>query len=77
MVNMKKGKEPGPKGYSEGEGKRMGQGDFANMPQSVMMKPYPKDKSGDKHLDDTITRLDDDERNASGKMKKDMSNGMY
>lgn len=62
---------------SEREGKRMGQGDFANMPQNVIMKPYPKNMSTDKHLDDSMGRLDSDAESNRKKIKKTMDKGMY
>lgn len=59
------------------ENKKMGQGNFANMPQEPIMKPYPKQRTGDKRIDDTIQRLDSDAADSERKMKKNMSNGMY
>lgn len=64
-------------GTSEHPGHPIGHGDFANMPQHVMMHPYPKGKSGDEHLDDTIRRLDGDSVDAEKKIRKNMSKGMY
>ncbi len=64
-------------GTSEDEGPAMGHGEFANMPQAAVMRPYPKGKSGDPHLDDTITRLDSDAADAEKRTRKTMSKGMY
>jgi len=64
-------------GTSEHPGRPMGHGEFANMPQHPIMKAYPVLKSGDKHLDDTIVRLDGDSVDAEKKVRKNMSKGMY
>lgn len=74
---MKKGKAMSH-GTSENEGKAWGHGSFANMPQEVVMSPYPKPNySTDGHLDDTIVRLDGDTSDAKRKKHKDLSKGMY
>jgi hypothetical protein len=73
----KKGKAP-THGTSENEGKAWGHGQFANMPQEAIMKPYPApDYTTDGHIDDTIMRLDDDEKDAVRKKRKNMDKGMY
>lgn len=54
-----KHKKSGHKGFVEGHDQSIGHGNFANLPQEVMMKEYPKNKmlrSG--MLDDTITGID-------------------
>jgi hypothetical protein len=74
---MKKGKSMSH-GTSENEGKAWGHGSFANMPQEVIMKDYPKPGyTSDGHIDDTMTRLDDDQRSALSKKRKSMDKGMY
>lgn len=74
---MKKGKAPSH-GTSENEGKAWGHGQFANMPQEVMMKPYPSPGlSTDDHLDDTIQRIDSDTKSIHARTKKSMDKGMY
>jgi len=74
---MKKGTAP-THGTSENEGKAWGHGQFANMPQEVIMKPYPSPGySTDGHLDDTIQRLDGDKADALRKKRKSMDKGMY
>ena len=50
-------------GTSEEEGRPWGQGEYANMPQQVRMQEYPKyghEKMPE--LDDTMGRIDEDER---------------
>jgi len=64
-------------GTSERPGHAMGHGDFANMPQTPMIRPYPKNKSGDGHLDDTMVRLDGDSVDSEKKIRKNLSKGMY
>lgn len=67
----------GPTGHgvSEHEGRVMGAGDFANMPQQVHMSSYPKArhyKGG--VLDDTITGIDHTNAHAEGQAQKYLSN---
>ena len=64
-------------GESEREGKRMGQGQFANMPTEVKMKAYPKVNEAHPPIDDTMGRLDSDEKDSYKKSKKTMGKGMY
>lgn len=64
-------------GTSEHEGKPLGHGEFANMPQHAIMKPYPSMYSTDPHLDDTIVRIDGDTQDTEHKIRKDMRKGMY
>ena len=74
---MKKKGMPG-KGTSEHEGKAWGRGSFANMPQEVIMKEYPKGGySTDGHLDDTIARLDDDSADAAKIIRRQKHKSMY
>lgn len=69
---------PEAKGSSEHEGKAWGHGQFANMPQEVMMDEYRPAKSyHDKDLDDTMRRLDEDSRDASKGERRGLSRGMY
>lgn len=56
---MMKGREGMSRGFVEGHDEGVGHGDFANMPQNVIMKPYPGNKTlRGGHLDDTITGID-------------------
>ncbi len=58
--------------------RKEGEGSFANMPKDVKMKEYPKPGySGDRHLDDTITRLDSDTSDAMTKQRKSKPGSMY
>lgn len=72
---MKKGGfSPVGHGESEREGKAVGKGNFANMPQEVSMKPYPKAKSyKGRDLDDTISEIDSVTRMSEGKAQRYLS----
>lgn len=71
---MRGGKEMPIHGTSEREGSAMGHGDFANMPQSVTFKAYPKaHEMGPGDLDDTITGIDMSTGRASSKSHKYLS----
>lgn len=60
---------------SEKEGKAMGKGQFANMPQEVKMKAYPKaNEYGPTDLDDTMTEIDRVNSKAHKKARSKMSN---
>jgi hypothetical protein len=60
---------------SENEGRAMGKGQFANMPQEVTMKAYPKaNEFGPGVLDDTITGIDAATKKAHTKSHKYLSN---
>lgn len=63
------------KGFVEGHAPKEGHGSFANMPQSVIMKPYPKNKvARDHEIDDTISGIDHVVQVAEGKRSRYMSN---
>lgn len=63
------------KGFVEGHNPKEGHGSFANMPQEVIMRPYPKNKvSRDNEIDDTISGIDNVVKVAEGKRSKYMSN---
>lgn len=47
---------------------------FANMPQEVVMKQYPKQKTYGEELDDTITGIDEVVAHGKGKAAKFISN---
>lgn len=65
-------------GTSENEGKAWGNGQFANMPKDVKMEPYPtKPYHMDEGLDDTLTRIDGDTKQASKGFRKNLDRGMY
>ena len=57
----------------EGMGKRMGQSQFANLPQEVIMKPYRKvEEAGyGKYVDD-VEGLDDSQSKYVSRVKKSM-----
>jgi hypothetical protein len=60
---------------SEKEGKAMGKGQFANMPQEVMMKAYPKaSEFGPTDLDDTMSEIDRVNKASGSKARSKMSN---
>ncbi len=62
-------------GNSEKEGKAMGKGQFANMPQEVKMQAYPKaNQFGPSDLDDTMTGIDRETSQAHSKSRSRMSN---
>lgn len=80
MAHMKKHKkmhhsDPIVGGESEAEGRRMGQGEFANMPTQVHMKAYPKpNEYGPGVLDDTMGHVDTVNKAAHMKSHKYISN---
>lgn len=81
MAHMKKHKkmhhsDPIVGGESEAEGRIMGHGDFANMPQKeVMMKSYPKaSEFGPDVLDDTMGHVDTVNKRAHSKTRSHLSN---
>lgn len=56
-----KGKKASMHGFSEHEGSAWGRGEFANMPQEKVMKPYSKAHMMKEPLeDDTMTRIDEE-----------------
>lgn len=63
-------------GESEREGRVMGHGDFANLPQrEVMMKPYPKAAEfGPDVLDDTMGHVDTVNKKAHQRARSHLSN---
>lgn len=62
-------------GVSEDEGRVMGHGEFANMPQQVHMRPYPKSHEyGPDILDDTMGHIDEVNKMAHSKSHKYVSN---
>lgn len=62
-------------GTSEREGKYEGKGQFANLPQDVSMKAYPKaHEFGAGELDDTMSEIDGTTRTAHTKSRKYLSN---
>lgn len=62
-------------GESEAEGRVMGHGDFANMPQKVEMKAYPKaNEYGPTVLDDTMGHVDKTNKSAHQKSRSHISN---
>jgi hypothetical protein len=62
-------------GSSENEGKAMGKGGFANMPQDVKFQAYPKaNEFGPGIEDDTMTRIDGENKRAKSKTRSHLSN---
>lgn len=63
---------------SESEGKAWGHGKFANMPTEVVMKDYPA-MGGFKEekIDDSMSRLESDAKDAKRGERKSYSRGMY
>lgn len=65
-------------GTSEKEGKAWGNGSFANMPQEVKMKDYPKRSYHEMpSIDDTSGRLMDDDRYNERGDRRGLDRGMY
>lgn len=63
------------KRFAEGHDEMIGRGSFANMPQDVIMKEYPKNKGArGGYMDDTITGVDEVIRGSEGKTSRYMSN---
>ena len=63
------------KGFVEGHNEMEGRGDFANMPQNVIMRPYPKNRmDAGGHLDDTITGIDEVIHHSEGQRMRHVSN---
>lgn len=62
-------------GESEKEGRAWGHGEFANMPKEVKMDRYPKaHEEGPTVEDDTMTRIDRENRQAHMQSRRHMSN---
>lgn len=62
-------------GMSEKEGKAWGHGKFANMPTEVKMNEYPKPvEFGPTVQNDTMTRVDEENRRSDGRARSHMSN---
>jgi hypothetical protein len=62
-------------GSSEKEGKVWGRGEFANMPKEVKMDTYAKaNEMGPGVEDDTMTRIDAENKRAHMKSHRFMSN---
>jgi len=62
-------------GMSEKEGSAWGKGEFANMPKEVKMSAYPKaHEMGPTVEDDTMGRVDAENKRAESKSHKYMSN---
>lgn len=71
----KRNSDPIVGGESEREGRVMGRGEFANMPQKVEMKLYPKaSEYGPDVLDDTMGHIDAVNSRAHSKSRKYTSN---
>jgi hypothetical protein len=62
-------------GTSENEGKAWGRGEHANMPKEVKMDMYPKAiESGYDGEDDTISRVDAENKRSNSKVMSHKSN---
>ena len=55
----------------------MKKNDFANMPQKEEIRHYPKGKSLDRHLDDSMNRLDQDSDYNHKKIKSHQPKSMW
>ena len=74
---MKKGGMPTMRS-SESEGKPWGQGNFANMPQEVVIQDAGKnDYHMSQKLDDSMGRLAGDAKQESKGFRKNLDRGMY
>ena len=63
---------------SEEEGKAWGHGQYANMPQEVKMSQYEKyPHKNMSELDDTMNRIDEDERYNERGDRRSLERGMY
>lgn len=77
MAHMKKRHHSDPivGGESEREGKVMGHGKFANMPTEISMRAYPKaPEYGSTVQDDTMGRIDEENKRARSKSHSHVSN---
>lgn len=79
---MKKmrGKHAADMGDSGHEGAPWGHGEFANMPQEVIMEDYPKymaEPNNMDGIDDTIERLVSDNKEEKRGIRKNLDRGMY
>ena len=61
-------------GFMEGHDEEIGKGEFANLPQDVKMKAYPKNRGMDTELDDTMSDIDDIADEAEGVRRRYVSN---
>ena len=62
-------------GFPVGHDPKVGRGDYANLPQDVKMKSYPKAKTlGERDLDDTLTGIDETMTRSESKARKYVSN---
>ena len=62
-------------GESEKEGKAWGHGKFANMPTDVKMNEYAKaHEFGPTVENDTMTRIDEENKRSDGRARSHMSN---
>jgi len=60
---------------SESEGKVWGRGEHANMPKEVKMDAYPKAiEYGPSMEDDTMTRVDEENRRSDSRARSHVSN---
>lgn len=70
----KNGKGFATHGDSENEGRYIGKGEFANMPQDVTMELYPKSRLASDNIPDDIKRVDRENDQMEGKRSKYVSN---
>jgi len=62
------------KGFKDGKDENIGRSSFANMPQEVIMKPYPKNQlPAGNMLDDTIEGVDEVIQQAERKRTQNVS----
>lgn len=60
--------------FRDGHDEMIGKGDFANMPQDVMMSEYPKVRHGSGDMDDTITGIDEVQDEGAARRNRFISN---
>ena len=75
MKHKGKNSDPIVGGVSEAQSAYWGKGEYANMPQDVKMKAYPKaSQYGPDVLDDTMGNIDKENGRAESKSRKYVSN---
>ena len=76
----KGGKHAANLGTSGNEAAPWGHGEYANMPQEVIMEDYPSympEPNNMDSIDDTITRLVSDNKEEKRGVRKNLDRGMY
>jgi hypothetical protein len=68
------GKKFALNGDADNQDRKIGQGEFANMPQSVTMETYPKSRLENGNLPDDIKRIDRENDQMQSKRPRFRSN---